>query len=119
MGEPLRIVELAEDLIRLSGLSPEDVPIVYTGLRAGEKLEESLWEESATVAPTSHPEVLQVTEEPAMDFEQCAALVEAMHEAAQRGDRQTINAALARASFRRSRSPAVDVDLFQSTDRHL
>ena len=96
MGEPLRIVELAEDLIRLSGLSPEDVPIVYTGLRAGEKLEESLWEESATVAPTSHPEVLQVTEEPAMDFEQCAALVEAMHEATQRGDRQTINAALAR-----------------------
>ena len=96
MGEPLRIVELAEDLIRLSGLSPEDVPIVYTGLRAGEKLQESLWEESATVAPTSHPEVLQVTEEPAMDFEQCEALVEAMHVATQRGDRQTINVALAR-----------------------
>jgi FlaA1/EpsC-like NDP-sugar epimerase len=96
MGEPLRIVELAEDLIRLSGLSPEEVPIVYTGLRAGERLEESLWEESATVAPTSHPEVLQVTEEPAMDFEQCAVLVEAMRLAAQRGDRQTINAALTR-----------------------
>lgn len=96
MGEPLRIVELAEDLIRLSGLSPEDVPIVYTGLRAGEKIEESLWEQAATVAATSHPEVLQVTEEPAMDYEQCAVLAEAMHAAAQRGDRQTLNAALAR-----------------------
>jgi FlaA1/EpsC-like NDP-sugar epimerase len=96
MGEPLRIVELAEDLIRLSGLSPEDVPIVYTGLRAGEKIEERLWEEAASVAATSHPEVLQVTEEPAMEYEECALLAEAMHVAAQRGDRQTINAALAR-----------------------
>jgi FlaA1/EpsC-like NDP-sugar epimerase len=96
MGEPLRIVELAEDLIRLSGLSAEDVPIVYTGLRPGEKLEESLWESEAVIAPTSNPEVLQVTEEPAMDYAQCGLLVEAMSAAAQRGDRQAIDAALSR-----------------------
>jgi FlaA1/EpsC-like NDP-sugar epimerase len=95
MGEPLRIVELAEDLIRLSGLSLEDIPIIYTGLRPGEKLEESLWEEEAIVAPTSNPEVLEVTEESAMDYEQCARLVEAVHVAAQRADRQAIDTALA------------------------
>ena len=95
MGEPLRIVQLAEDLIRLSGLSPEEVAIVYTGLRAGEKLEESLWEGTAVVEPTSHPEILQVTEEPAMDYQQCARLVKALHVAAEQDDRQTIDAALA------------------------
>jgi FlaA1/EpsC-like NDP-sugar epimerase len=94
MGEPLRIVELAEDLIRLSGLTPEDVPIVYTGLRAGEKLQESLWEESARVAPTSHPDVLQVNEEAAMEYEHCVLLVEALRDAAQRGDREAIDTAL-------------------------
>jgi FlaA1/EpsC-like NDP-sugar epimerase len=94
MGEPLRIVELAEDLIRLSGLSPEDVPIVYTGLRAGEKLQESLWEESARVAPTSHSDVLQVTEEAAMEYEHCVLLVEALRDAAQRGDRDAIDTTL-------------------------
>jgi FlaA1/EpsC-like NDP-sugar epimerase len=43
MGEPVRIVELAEQLIRLSGLEPyRDVPLVFTGLRPGEKLDEEL-----------------------------------------------------------------------------
>ena len=43
MGEPVKIVDLATDLVRLSGLSPEDIPVVFTGIRAGEKLTEALW----------------------------------------------------------------------------
>lgn len=55
MGAPVRIVDLARDLIRLSGADPARVPIVFTGLRPGEKLyEEVLASEEATL-PTPHP----------------------------------------------------------------
>lgn len=51
MGPPIRIVDLTDDLIRLSGLAPGDVQIVFSGLRPGEKLEEALWEEGSIVEP--------------------------------------------------------------------
>lgn len=55
MGEPIRIIDLAEELIRLSGLIPyEDIDIVVTGLRPGEKLFEELLIEGEGVLPTAH-----------------------------------------------------------------
>jgi FlaA1/EpsC-like NDP-sugar epimerase len=65
MGEPVSIVELAKDLIRLHGLEPDkDVPIVYTGVRPGEKLfEELLTAEEGTYA-TSHERVYVARLEP-------------------------------------------------------
>jgi len=57
MGEPVRIVDLARDMIKLSGADPERIAIVYTGLRPGEKLyEEPLATEEAT-KPTPHPKL--------------------------------------------------------------
>ena len=57
MGEPVRIVDLARDMIRLSGADPDKVPIVFTGLRPGEKLyEEPLASEERT-KPTTHPKL--------------------------------------------------------------
>jgi len=57
MGEPVRIVDLAHDMVRLSGADPDRVPIVFTGLRPGEKLfEEPLASEEATL-PTTHPKL--------------------------------------------------------------
>ena len=44
MGLPVKIRDLAEDLIKLSGFTLSEIPIVYTRLRPGEKLEETLWE---------------------------------------------------------------------------
>jgi FlaA1/EpsC-like NDP-sugar epimerase len=60
MGEQVRIIDLAEDLIRLSGLQPgRDIEIVFTGIRPGEKLSEDLWDKGATFEPTNHPDIFQ------------------------------------------------------------
>ncbi len=57
MGEPVRIVDLARDMIRLSGADPDKIAVVFTGLRPGEKLfEELLTPEEATL-PTPHPKL--------------------------------------------------------------
>jgi FlaA1/EpsC-like NDP-sugar epimerase len=54
MGEPVRIVDLARDLVRLSGLKEDDIEIVFTGLRPGEKLYEELYFEDEKMLPTPH-----------------------------------------------------------------
>ena len=62
MGEPVRIVELAERMIRLSGLRVgEDIPIVVTGVRPGEKLVEELLAEDEPASPTIHPAVSRIS----------------------------------------------------------
>jgi FlaA1/EpsC-like NDP-sugar epimerase len=59
MGEPVLIRHLAEQMIQLSGLVPEeDIEIVFTGLRPGEKLYEEILHESEGLQPTEHPELL-------------------------------------------------------------
>lgn len=58
MGEPVRILDLAEELIRLSGLTPyEDIEIVFSGLRPGEKLFEELLIEGEGILPTAHEKI--------------------------------------------------------------
>ena len=60
MGDPVKIVDLARDLIRLSGLSEANVPIVYTGLRAGERLHETLFHDHETTDRTGHSAIMRV-----------------------------------------------------------
>jgi FlaA1/EpsC-like NDP-sugar epimerase len=95
MGEPVRIVDLAKDLITLSGLSLEDVAIKFTGVRPGEKLEEALWETGAVVESTSHPEVLRVTEPDETTAAAMADILETLATAAEHGDHLIIQAMLA------------------------
>jgi FlaA1/EpsC-like NDP-sugar epimerase len=68
MGEPVRIFELAQELIRLSGLEPDrDVPIVFTGIRPGEKLHESLETTDEPLETTNVPTVLAVASNGRLD----------------------------------------------------
>ena len=62
MGEPVKIADLAKRVIRLSGYEPEkDIPIVYVGLRPGEKLTEELFGVSERKERTNHPKIHKVT----------------------------------------------------------
>ena len=64
MGEQDRILDLAEDLIRLSGLEPgRDIEIIISGVRPGEKLREELWEADKTYDRTAHPDIFRSTGE--------------------------------------------------------
>ena len=86
MGEPVRILDLAEELIRLSGLIPyEDIDIVFTGLRPGEKLFEELLLEGEGILPTSH-EKIKVLAPVLIDIDSVRAELDCLHAAARSND---------------------------------
>ena len=59
MGEPVKIADLARDMIRLSGLEPDvDIAIEYVGLRPGEKLYEELITTGEGIVPTPHEKIM-------------------------------------------------------------
>lgn len=74
MGDPVKIVDLANDLVRLSGLSEEDIKIVYSGLRPGEKLHEELLATNESTLPTFHAK-LRITQAHQVDKQWLVALV--------------------------------------------
>ena len=78
MGEPVRITDLARDLIRLSGFNENEIPIVYTGLRLGEKLYEEPLAANESTLPTPHPKlrVAQARQESARWLEELAVWLE-------------------------------------------
>ncbi len=96
MGEPVRIVELARQIIRLAGLRPEvDVAIRFTGLRPGEKLHEELFHGREQPVPTDTPGLLIATPRTA-DPAIVGRAIEEMEAACHAGDRRAAFAVLAR-----------------------
>jgi FlaA1/EpsC-like NDP-sugar epimerase len=96
MGEPIRIAELARDLIALHGLRPgTDVKIEYTGLRPGEKLHESLVAAGEEAVASRHPQILRATSRvpPGVDVDD---VVVSLTRLAAAGDDDAIRAELAR-----------------------
>ena len=69
MGEPIRIADLARDMIRLSGFSEEDIKIAFTGLRPGEKLFEELLTDNEHTLETPHPKLRVARSESAPDVQ--------------------------------------------------
>jgi FlaA1/EpsC-like NDP-sugar epimerase len=91
MGEQVRIYDLAEDLIRLSGLEPgKDIEITFTGIRPGEKMKEALWDENASYEATSHPEILRLAQEEKIDSDELQGIVNELLLLAQQGESEAI-----------------------------
>lgn len=91
MGEQVRILDLAEDLIRLSGLEPgKDIEIVFTGIRPGEKLSEELWDQWAQYHPTEHPDIVLLSDEDILGGETLQRVVNELILLAREGDTEEI-----------------------------
>ncbi|WP_203970423.1 polysaccharide biosynthesis protein [Capnocytophaga stomatis] len=87
MGEPVKILNLATRMIKLSGYEPNvDIKIVYTGLRPGEKLYEELLSDDTRTLPTHHEKIM-VSKDPTMAFEEIDALSNKISAAAKLGDK--------------------------------
>jgi FlaA1/EpsC-like NDP-sugar epimerase len=96
MGEPVRIVDLAREMIARRGLRVgTDIDIRFTGIRPGEKLHEELAGEGERTRPTSH-EKIRVWELPAANSQQVGRMLAELEEAVQ-GPRQRVIQALRRA----------------------
>jgi FlaA1/EpsC-like NDP-sugar epimerase len=87
MGEPVKILDLARRMIKLSGLDPlTDIKIVYTGLRPGEKLYEELLSDDAKTLPT-HNEKIMISKDPNMEFQDIEKFTNHIIRAALRGEK--------------------------------
>lgn len=85
MGQPVRIADLAENMIRLAGLTPgKDIKITYTGLRPGEKLYEELLNQKETTMPTKNKKIL-VAKVREYDFDSVSTQIDQLIELAERG----------------------------------
>jgi FlaA1/EpsC-like NDP-sugar epimerase len=96
MGEPVRIADLARDLIRLSGLEPErDIEIKYTGLRPGEKLFEELFNVGEDYGRTEHEKIFRYRNGYHSEAEEALTVrLDALFEAAACQDEKAMLAAL-------------------------
>jgi FlaA1/EpsC-like NDP-sugar epimerase len=91
MGEPIRILSLAEDLIRLSGLEPHrDIEIAFTGIRSGEKMTEELWEEGTPLQKTLHPDIFCLDTDVSLQRESLSRAIASLSASAHSGDTDAI-----------------------------
>ena len=89
MGEPVKIIDLARDMIELSGLDlGEDIEIEFTGLAHGEKMSEELWYESADKQPSDHPEISVLKTDHRLVGKELEELIKKLQILAEKGDEE-------------------------------
>lgn len=90
MGDPVKILELAKRMIKLSGFEPDlDIKIIYTGLRPGEKLYEELLSDDTKTLPTSHEKIM-ISKDPSMPFSDIDELTNDVIECSRKEEKQEI-----------------------------
>jgi FlaA1/EpsC-like NDP-sugar epimerase len=112
MGQQVRIVDLAEDLIRLSGLEPgRDIEIEFTGIRPGEKLSEELWERGRVYEKTDHPDIVRSEDEDSVEKGDLAGTLARLRKVTEAGNAsdiiQQLQSAIPGAAI--SEAPAPDI----------
>ena len=91
MGEPIRILNLAEDLIRLSGLEPHrDIEIAFTGVRPGEKMTEELWDAGTPLLNTQHPDIFRLDSDNSLLGSGLSQAIESLSVAVHSGNTEAI-----------------------------
>ena len=90
MGEPVKIVDLARDLIRLSGFSGDNIEIIYTGCRPGEKLYEELFAEGEVYVKTVHEKLFLASKTGGKSHANLKEEIDLLELAAQNNDRGEI-----------------------------
>ena len=87
MGEPVKILDLAKRMIKLSGYTPDvDIKIKFIGLRPGEKLYEELLSDNATTIPTHHEKIM-ISKDPVMEFNEIEFLCKQIIKSAVKKDK--------------------------------
>ena len=108
MGEPVKIVDLARQMIRLAGLRPDrDIEIRFIGLRPGEKLREALFHAAEAPVPTKNP-ALRLASPRTADYAVFARSIDELEEQARAGHEPRVLALLERLVPEYQRVPGVE-----------
>jgi len=115
MGDQIPVVEMARNLIQLSGLVPEvDIPIVYTGIRPGEKLCEELISEDESAESSDIPEILRISQKASIDSVYLRRMIKELEGAAMEGDRKLVLECFQRLVPSFELTPAPDIAYLRS-----
>lgn len=114
MGEPIKIIDLVNDLIRLHGLVPgADIAIEYTGIRPGEKLHEELTYEAEDLLPSAHQDIRQVANGKSPDWDELRKDLEKLIKLADEGDELALRNALMSLAWNKQAPP---ISMLSSTE---